>query len=291
MNLEDQYRVISRAFPGEWRQRHGDELVCTLLDGSSPGQRVAAAGDILDVIRRGLQLRLRNGGPLVLIVLATVALIATTVAINLRVTPTSFTFLTTSLVVVLAPGTGVVYTVSTAIADGWRRGSIAALGCTIGILPHLLAAVLGLSGLMQASARAYEVVRWAGVAYLAYLGVGMLRSGGQIAESAKTERKRSAWSAVRRGVLLNVLNPKLTMFFFAFLPQFVDSPLQTFDGRVFGLSGVFMMMTLAVFLSYAAFAARVRDRVLSTPRLLRRIERSLGLVLLGFAAQLGAAER
>lgn len=291
MSLEDQYRLLGRAFPRQWRERQGDELVCTLLDGSSSGQRYASPGDVLDVVRRGVQHRAKNGGPLFLIVVATLMLAATTAVIDAAVTPTSFAFLATSLVVVLAPGTGVVYSVSTAISEGWRQGSVAAFGCTLGIVPHLLAAAVGLSGLMQAGARAFEVVRWAGVIYLAYLGIGMLRSKGQIAAAGESGVQRSAWPTVRRGVLLNLLNPKLTLFFFAFLPQFIDSPPTVLDTRVLGLSGVFMAMTLAVFLIYAAFAAKIRERVLSTPKLLRRIERSLGLVLLGFAARLAVAER
>ena len=144
---------------------------------------------------------------------------------------------------------------------------------------------------MQTSARAFEVVRWAGVAYLAYLGVGMLRSRGKLTEGTEAGEQRAVWTTVRRGILINLLNPKLTIFFFAFVPQFIDSPPTIFDARVLGLSGVFMAMTLAVFLVYAAFAAKIRDRVLSSPTLLQRIERSLGLVLLGFAARLAVAER
>jgi threonine/homoserine/homoserine lactone efflux protein len=149
---------------------------------------------------------------------------------------------------------------------------------------------MGLSGLMQASAHVFEVVRWVGVVYLGYLGLGMLRSSGRLAEEEGTE-EMAGWATVRRGVLINVLNPKLTIFFFAFLPQFIDSPPTLLDARLLGLSSVFMAMTLAVFLIYAAFAAKIRERVLSTPKLLRRIEQSLGAVLLGFAARLAVAER
>ena len=168
----------------------------------------------------------------------------------------SVEFLLTSLVVVVIPGTGVVYTVSSSLVGGRRRGIFAAIGCTLGIVPHLLAAMLGLSGIMQAGAVAFEAVRWAGVAYLVLMGVMMIRSGAlplddQLDESA---RRDNMTKVVRRGVLLNLLNPKLTVFFFAFLPQFLNSPPGPLDPRLIGLGGIFMLMTLAVFIGYA-FAA------------------------------------
>jgi len=291
MRLERQYRLLALAFPARWRRCYGDELVTTLLDGSRPGQRLAAPADVIDVVGRGMELRVRRAGPLIQILSATAVLAATIAIVHLAVTPTPMAFLLTSLIVVVIPGTGVVFSVSTAIASGWRRGSLAAVGCTLGIVPHLVAAAVGLSGLMQASAEAFEVVRWVGVAYLAYLGIGMIRSSGSLSGLDDPGPSAAAATTVRRGILLNLLNPKLTVFFFAFLPQFLATPPTLLDPRLLGLSGVFMAMTLAVFLVYAAFAAAVRDRVLSTPRLLRTIERSLGVALLGFAARLATAER
>ncbi|NNE97090.1 MAG: LysE family translocator [Acidimicrobiales bacterium] len=211
--------------------------------------------------------------------------------VHVTVTPTSLSFLATSLVVVLVPGTGVVYSISTAITAGWQRGSVAALGCTLGIVPHLLAASVGLSGVMQASAHAFEVVRWIGVAYLGYLALGMLRSTGGLSNIDADIWPVSGWATIRRAVLINMLNPKLTIFFFAFLPQFLNTPPTFGDVRLLGLSVVFMAMTLAVFLIYAAFASALRSRVLSRPGLLRRIEQSLGVVLMSFAVRLATAER
>ncbi|MEM9033424.1 MAG: LysE family translocator [Actinomycetota bacterium] len=291
MNLERQYRLLLRAFPRRWRRERGDELVTTLLDGSRPDQRVASAGDVVDVVCRGFQRRIADAGPRVQVVAAFVVLLATTAAVHLAVTPTPGSFLITSLVVVLIPGTGVIFSVSTAIAAGWRDGGLAAIGCTLGIVPHLLAASLGLSGLMQTSAEAFEVVRWAGVCYLAWLGVSMLRSSGSAMTSDEPVARRSGFVTIRRGILLNLLNPKLTLFFFAFLPQFLSSTPTTFDGRLLGLSAVFMAMTLAVFLVYVAAASGVRERILGTPVVLRRIERAFGAVLVGFALRLAVAER
>jgi threonine/homoserine/homoserine lactone efflux protein len=204
----------------------------------------------------------------------------------------SVEFLLTSLVVAVVPGTGVVYTVSSSIGGGWRRGLFAAVGCTFGIVPHVLAALLGLSGIMQAGAVAFEVVRWAGVAYLVFMGVSMLRGGGALQLDREQRAAAGAMgTVVRRGIVLNLLNPKLTMFFFAFLPQFLDTPPGLLDPRLVGLGGVFMLTTLAVFAAYAWAAAAVRDRVLAAPVVLRWVRRSLGTLVIAFAARLAVAER
>ena len=203
----------------------------------------------------------------------------------------SVEFLLTSLVVVLIPGTGVVYTVSSSVGGGWRRGLFAAIGCTLGIVPHMLAAMLGLSGIMQAGSVAFEAVRWAGVAYLVFMGVSMIRSAGALPLDAKNAPIDPMSVVVRRGILLNVLNPKLTLFFFAFLPQFLDASPGLLDTKLIGLGGIFMLMTLAVFAVYAFASAAIRDLVLAAPVVRRWIDRSLGTLLIAFAAKLALTDR
>jgi threonine/homoserine/homoserine lactone efflux protein len=203
----------------------------------------------------------------------------------------SVEFLLTSLVVVLIPGTGVIYTVSSSVGGGRRRGLFAAVGCTLGIVPHMLAAMLGLSGIMQAGSVVFEVVRWAGVAYLIFMGASMIRDAGALPLDGGDTPVDSAGSVVRRGILLNVLNPKLTLFFFAFLPQFLDASPGLLDARLIGLGGVFMLMTLAVFAVYALASAAARDLVLAAPVARRWIERTLGVLLIGFAAKLALTDR
>jgi threonine/homoserine/homoserine lactone efflux protein len=200
-------------------------------------------------------------------------------------------FLLTSFVVVLIPGTGVVYTVSSSIAGGRRRGLIAAVGCTLGIVPHLLAAMLGLSGIMQAGSAVFEVVRWAGVAYLVFMGLSMIREAGDAPLDGVDTPAHSAVSIVRRGILLNVLNPKLTLFFFAFLPQFLGSSPGPLDVRLIALGGVFMVMTLAVFAVYALASAAARDLILAAPLVRRWVERTLGAIVIAFAARLALSDR
>ena len=203
----------------------------------------------------------------------------------------SVEFLLTSLVVVLIPGTGVVYTVSSSIGGGRRRGLFAAIGCTLGIIPHMLAAMLGLSGIMQAGSADFEVVRWAGVVYLVFMGVSMIRDAGTLPLDDGNAPVDPMRLVVQRGILLNLLNPKLTLFFFAFLPQFLDASLGLLDTKLIGLGGIFMLMTLAVFAVYALASAAIRDLVLAAPVARRWIERTLGALLIGFAARLAGTDR
>jgi threonine/homoserine/homoserine lactone efflux protein len=203
----------------------------------------------------------------------------------------SVEFLLTSLVVVLIPGTGVVYTISSSVGGGRRRGLFAAVGCTLGIVPHMLAAMLGLSGIMQAGSAAFEVVRWVGVAYLVFMGFSMVRDAGAPSLDGGDTGPDPAGPVVRRAILLNLLNPKLTLFFFAFLPQFLDAPPGFFDAELIALGGVFMLMTLAVFTVYALASAAARDLVLATPAARRWFERTLGAVVIAFAARLAFTDR
>jgi threonine/homoserine/homoserine lactone efflux protein len=203
----------------------------------------------------------------------------------------SVEFLLTSLVVVLIPGTGVLYTVSSSIGGGWRRGLFAAIGCTLGIVPHMLAAMLGLSAIMQAGSMVFEVIRYAGVIYLVFMGFSMIRDAGTLPLDDGNASIDPMGPVVWRGILLNVLNPKLTVFFFAFLPQFLDASPGLLDSKLIGLGGIFMLMTLVVFAVYALASAAIRDLVLAAPVARRWIERALGALLIGFAARLAFTDR
>ena len=176
----------------------------------------------------------------------------------------SLNFLITSLVVVLIPGTGVVFTVSTGLAAGKRASVYAALGCTAGIVPHLLATVLGLSAVMHASALAFQALKFVGVAYLLYLAIATWRDKSAFTVAAAAGRA-TARSLVTRAFLLNILNPKLTIFFLAFLPQFVAPDAATPLRDLLVLSGVFMAMTFVVFVVYGLLANAFRRAVIESP--------------------------
>jgi threonine/homoserine/homoserine lactone efflux protein len=185
----------------------------------------------------------------------------------------SIAFLVTALVIVATPGTGALYTIGAGLARGTRASVLAAFACTLGILPHLLAAVTGLAAVLHASGVAFQTVKYLGVAYLLWMAWSTWRDTGALSVDAGSG-PASRRQVLTSGVTLNLLNPKLTIFFFAFLPQFVPVGTPHQLARMLLLSGVFMVMTFVVFAAYGAGAAALRDRVLTRPRLVRRIRQA-----------------
>ncbi|NIY99480.1 LysE family translocator [Salipiger sp. HF18] len=201
----------------------------------------------------------------------------------------SLQFLVTALVVVLAPGTGVLYTLAIGLGQGRRASVHAALGCTAGIVPHLAAAILGLAALLHASALLFTVVKFAGVAYLLWLAWQALRSGGALAVGAERHRESAARIA-RRGALINILNPKLSLFFLALLPPFLSGNPETATAEMLLLGAVFMALTFAVFVLYGLFAAHARRWLLGSDRAMRWMNRSFAAIFALLAGRL-ALER
>ena len=199
-------------------------------------------------------------------------------------------FLITSLIVVLIPGTGVVFTVSTALLRGRRASIFAAFGCTAGIVPHLLATVLGLAALMHASAVAFQMLKYAGVVYLLYLAYATWRDKSAfVVEGAAAGS--TATGLIVKAILLNILNPKLTIFFLAFLPQFVEQGASSPLAQLLLLSGVFMAMTFAVFVVYGLLAHTFRRAVIESPRVQSWLRRGFAVTFAGLGAQLAFSER
>ena len=199
-------------------------------------------------------------------------------------------FLITSLVVVAAPGTGVLYTLAAGLARGSRASVVAAFGCTLGIVPHVAAAITGLAALLHTSALAFQTLKVLGVAYLLYMAWRTLREGGALTVEPQLGA-RSARQVIVQAILINVLNPKLSIFFLAFLPQFVraDDP-QALSQMVL-LSLVFMLLTFAVFVGYGVFAAAVRRHVITRPRVLAWMRRAFAGAFVALGAKLALAER
>lgn len=202
----------------------------------------------------------------------------------------SIEFLLTSLILVITPGTGVLYTMAAGLSRGTRASAVAAFGCTLGIIPHMIAAITGVAALLHTSALAFETLKYLGVAYLLYMAWMTWRDKGALTVDKDVE-PRSAARVVLSGVLLNVLNPKLTIFFFAFLPQFVSSTEPNAVLRMVELSGVFMAMTFVVFVGYGAFAAAIRHHVISRPRILSWMRRVFAGAFAGLAASLAFTEK
>ncbi|MGY3452641.1 LysE family translocator [Bradyrhizobium sp. USDA 4353] len=204
----------------------------------------------------------------------------------------STAFLLTSLIVVASPGTGVLYTLAVALTRGSRMSVAAAFGCTLGIVPAMLAAIIGLAAIMHTSALAFAALKYCGVAYLLYMAWQTLGERGALSVEAKDDEKaRSPVRVVLTGFLINILNPKLSIFFLAFLPQFIAADEPHPLAAMLELSAVFMAMTFAVFVVYGLFASAVRDRVVSRPRVMTWLRRAFagGFALLG--ARLALSER
>jgi threonine/homoserine/homoserine lactone efflux protein len=202
----------------------------------------------------------------------------------------SLNFLVTCLIVVLIPGTGVIFTISTGLTAGKRASVSAALGCTAGIIPHLLASILGLSALLHTSALAFEALKYAGAAYLLYLAYATWRDRSAFAMN-DTPAVSTARSLMIRGVLLNILNPKLTIFFLAFLPQFVTPGSTAPALQMLVLSSVFMAMTFAVFVLYGLLANVFRRAVIESPRVQNWLRRSFAAAFAGLGLNLAFAQR
>jgi threonine/homoserine/homoserine lactone efflux protein len=202
----------------------------------------------------------------------------------------SIEFLITSFIVIVSPGTGVLYTLAAGLSRGSRASIVAAFGCTIGIVPHMAAAIMGLAALLHTSALAFQTFKYAGVAYLLYMAWNTLRERGTL----KVEREVSARSALQvtvTAILINILNPKLSIFFLAFLPQFVSAGESHPLARMLELSAVFMLMTFVVFVGYGLFAAAIRDHVMSRPRVLTWMRRSIAGAFVALGAKLAFADR
>lgn len=202
----------------------------------------------------------------------------------------SVEFLITSFIIVASPGTGVLYTLATGLSRGSRASVVAAFGCTLGIVPHLAAAMMGLAALLHTSALAFNAFKYLGVAYLLYMAWNALREHGAL----KVERqlgRRSAMQITVTAVLINILNPKLSIFFLAFLPQFVSADEPNLVMHMLELSGVFMLMTFVVFVVYGLFAASIRDHVVSRPRVLTWMRRTFAGAFVALGVKLAFSDR
>lgn len=199
-------------------------------------------------------------------------------------------FFLTALVVVLIPGTGVIYTVSTGLAQRRRASIAAALGCTAGILPHLTASILGLSAILHMSARAFQILKLAGSLYLLYLAWSMWRDTGTL-KFNRPVQKTDAFQIALKGFMINILNPKLTIFFFAFLPLFVSPDAASPTQQMLGLSAVFMVMTFVIFSLYGILASGISTYVINSPKAIRRMQRSFAVIFAALAAKLVLSEQ
>ena len=200
-------------------------------------------------------------------------------------------FLITSFIVVASPGTGVLYTLAAGLTRGSRASVVAAFGCTLGIVPHMAAAILGLAALLHTSALAFETFKYLGVAYLLWMAWSTLQERGALSVDDRQTGARSFMQVTIEAILINILNPKLSIFFLAFLPQFVSTDEAQPLPHMLALSGVFMLMTFVVFAIYGLFAASVRDHVISRPRIMSWMRRTFAGAFALLGAKLAFTDR
>jgi threonine/homoserine/homoserine lactone efflux protein len=192
--------------------------------------------------------------------------------------------------VVISPGTGVLFTMAAGLSRGVRASLIAAVGCTLGIIPHMVAAITGLAALLHTSAVAFQTLKYVGVAYLLLVAWTTLKEKGALTVENETA-PRSATNVILSAILVNILNPKLTIFFFAFLPQFVSANDPRASIRMIELSAVFMLLTLVVFVAYGSFAAAIRRHVISRPKVLTWMRRVFAGAFVALGVRLAFADR
>lgn len=199
-------------------------------------------------------------------------------------------FFLTSLAIVASPGTGAFYTVGAGLSGGTRASLIAAFGCTLGIVPHMLAAISGLAALLHTNALAFQILKYLGVAYLLYMAWAMFLDRGMLSLKGKADEK-SDRQVIVSAILINLLNPKLSIFFFAFLPQFVRTDEASPLIRMLELSLVFMALTFVIFAAYGVFAAAVRRHIISSASVQVWMRRGFAAAFAGLAAQLALSQR
>ncbi|MEM8749883.1 MAG: LysE family translocator [Pseudomonadota bacterium] len=202
----------------------------------------------------------------------------------------SLEFLITSMIVILLPGTGVIYTLAIGLGRGFRASVAAAFGCTLGIVPAAIASIVGLAAIFHTSALAFQVVKYLGVAYLLYMAWSILRDGGAL-DVSEDRKPMSAVKTAINGTLINVLNPKLSLFFLAFLPQFVDVSQGNAAAAMAFLAAIFMALTFLVFVGYGACAALARDYIITRPSIMKWMKRSFAGAFGFLGVRLALADR
>jgi threonine/homoserine/homoserine lactone efflux protein len=200
-------------------------------------------------------------------------------------------FIGASLVLILTPGPDMLYMLGRSLAQGRRAGMVAALGINAGAYVHLIAAITGLSALLLTSSIAFAAIKWTGAAYLIYLGVNALRDRGHgLTVSADNLGGRSLRAIFWQGFLSDALNPKVAVFFLAFLPQFVNVQSGHVVAQLLVLGLTVNILAIAVNLVIVALSAQVTRRLRGNPSVARWLQRGMGLIFIGLGVRL-ASER
>lgn len=207
-------------------------------------------------------------------------------------------FYGTALLLSLSPGPDNLFVLVQSVQRGWRVGLCVVLGLCLGVLGHTLAVALGLAAVLAASPLAFTLLKWCGAAYLAYLAWGALRAPAQRsalpqAQTARADRldAAQAWRLVGRGVVMNLTNPKVLIFFLAFLPQFADPARGSVALQLLVLGGVFVLAAFPVFAAVACFSGVFGQVLMGSARAQWWLNRLTGVVFLGLAVRLATVEK
>ena len=209
---------------------------------------------------------------------------------------TLLAFFGVSLLLGITPGPDNLFVLVQSAQRGWRAGMAVVLGLCVGLVFHTAAVALGLAALFAASATAFSVLKYLGAAYLAWLAWQSLRPRGEAASAdapaaAEVAPAGGAWRMIGRGMVMNLTNPKVLIFFLAFLPQFADPARGSVAPQIMLLGVVFMLATLLVFGAIALFSGAVGTLLLRSARAQRWLNRAAGLVFLGLAVRLATVSR
>lgn len=197
----------------------------------------------------------------------------------------SFEFLITSLIVVVSPGTGAIYTIATGLSQGIKASLIAAIACTLGIIPHIFISILGLAFVFTISTQMFMILKFLGVTYLLYMAWLALKEKGTF-QFEKNDIQYSTLKIINHAIFINLFNPKLPLFFLAFLPQFISRNTTQPLLDMLGLSLIFMLITLVVFIFYGYFAAMMRQHVLGKPIVLKWLRCIFALSFISLSVKL-----
>ena len=198
-------------------------------------------------------------------------------------------FIVAASLLAIAPGPDVVYVLTRGIAQGRAAGIAAALGFASGCIFHTVLAAAGVAALIRSSPPAFDLVRYAGAAYLAWIGVQAIRHRASFAMQGSGERKALA-AIYRQSVVGNMLNPKVTLFFLAFLPQFVDAGAGRVELQMAILGVAFMLVTVVVFGAVAVFAGWIGGRMRARPAIGPRLNVVAGLIFIALGIRVALPE-
>ena len=180
-------------------------------------------------------------------------------------------FIGASVILTLMPGPDIIFVITLSITQGKKSGILTALGLVTGLIVHTTAAALGLSIILYESALAFQIVKYLGAAYLIYLGIIAIRERNknalQINRNAKYENKK----LYRRGILMNILNPKVSLFFLAFLPQFVSADSSNVSLEMMFLGIIFMVQAIIVFTIVSILAHKLSEKIVKNPKVVKVI--------------------